>query len=90
MSNLMDLNDRIFRELDRLEQVDMNDADAREAEIERAKAIGTMVGHAISNANTIIKAAQMQAATMDDIAMQVAIPRMLIGEATTHIEVVDE
>lgn len=90
MSNLLDLNDRIFRELDRLENVDMDNAEARDAEIERARAIGTMVGHAINNANTVIKAAQMQVATMDDVATQIAIPRMLIGEATTRIEVVDE
>ena len=86
MSNLMDLNDRIFRELDRLEAVDMDDAEAREAEIERAKAIGSMVGHAISNANTVIKAAQMQAATMDDLAMQVAVPRILIGDGREQVD----
>ena len=84
MANLMDLNDRIFRELDRLEAVDMDDKEAREAEIERAKAISGMVGRAIENANTVMRAAQMTADTMDDLAVRVAVPRMLIGEATTR------
>lgn len=87
MANLMDLNDRIFRELDRLEAVDMDDAEARDAEIERAKAIGAMVGRAIENANTVMRAAQMTADTMDDLAVRVAVPRMLIGEATTRVTV---
>lgn len=92
MSNLMDLNDRIFRELDRLEKVDMDDPEARQAEIDRARAIGSMVGRAIENANTVMRAAQMTAATMDDLAVQVAVPRMLIGEAnvTATVEEVDE
>lgn len=87
MANLMDLNDRIFRELDRLESVDMDDKEAREAEIERAKAIGGMVGRAIENANTAMRAAQMTAVTMDDLAVQVAVPRMLLGEATVTAKV---
>lgn len=85
MANLMDLNDRIFRELDRLEAVDMDDPEARDAEIERARAIGTMVGRAIENANTVMRAAQMTADTMDDLAVRVAVPRMLIGEARTEV-----
>lgn len=87
MANLMDLNDRIFRKLDRLEAVDMDDKEAREAEIERAKAISGMVGRAIENANTAMRAAQMTAATMDDLAVQVAVPRMLLGEATVTVKV---
>lgn len=87
MANLMDLNDRIFRELDRLENVDMEDKEARDAEIERAKAISGMVGRAIENANTAMRAAQMTAATMDDLAVQVAVPRMLLGEATVTAKV---
>lgn len=90
MSTLMDLNDRIFRELDRLEKVDMDDPDARHAEIDRARAIGSMVGRAIENANTVMRAAQMTAATMDDLAVQVAVPRMLIGEANVSVTVEDE
>jgi len=90
MSNLLDLNDRIFRELDRLENVDMEDEDARNAEIERARVIGTMCGHAIDNANTIMRAARMQSATMDDLAVQVGVPRMLIGEAETRISIEED
>lgn len=90
MANLMDLNDRIFRELDRLEQVDMSDAEARDAEIDRARAIGTMVGRAIENARTVMQAAQMTADTMDDLAVRVAVPRMLIGEAQTRVTVEEE
>ena len=80
MSNLMDLNDRIFRELDRLEDVDMSDEDAREAEFERARVIGKMVGRAIDNANTAIRAAQMQSDAMNGIAERVTVPRRLLGE----------
>lgn len=88
MSNLMDLNDRIFRELDRLEQVDMADESAREAEFERAKVINGMVGRCIDNANAMMRAAQIQSATMDDLATQVAVPRMLLGDAKVTATVV--
>lgn len=87
MGTLMDLNDRIFRELDRLEEVDMDDKEARDAEIERARAISGMVGRAIENANTAMRAAQMTAGAMDDLAVQVAVPRMLLGTAETKVTV---
>ncbi|MBQ2680422.1 MAG: hypothetical protein IJF97_00645 [Eggerthellaceae bacterium] len=81
MGNLIDLNDRIFRELERLEAIDMDDTEARDAEFERARVIGTMVGHAISNANTALRAAGMQARAMDGLAERVSVPKMLIGGA---------
>lgn len=83
MSNLMDLNDRLFRELDRLESAEGEELDA---EIERAKTISGMAGRVIDNARTVMQAAQMQAATMDDVAMQVAVPRMLIGAAEVNVK----
>ena len=72
MGNLMDLNDRLFRELDRLESAD---GDELEAEIERAKTISQMAGRVIDNASMVIRAAEMQAVTMDDVATRVAVPR---------------
>lgn len=87
MSNLMDLNDRLFRELDRLEAAE---GDELEAEIERAKTIGQMAGRVIDNASMVIRAAEMQAATMDDVATRVAVPRMLIGEATVSARVEED
>lgn len=90
MGTLMDLNDRIFRELDRLEAVDMHDKEGREAEIKRAKAISGMVGRAIENANTAMRAAQMAETAMDDLAVKVAVPKMLLGEARVTMTVEEE
>lgn len=82
MSNLMDLNDRLFRELDRLENAQ---GDELAAEIERAKTIGSMAGRVIENANAAMRAAQMQADAMDDVAMRVAVPRMLTGGGEVNV-----
>ena len=84
MGNLMDLNDRLFRELDRLESAE---GDELAEEIERAKTISQMAGRVIDNASMVIRAAEMQAVTMDDVATRVAVPRMLIGEATVSARV---
>lgn len=87
MASLFDLNDRIFRELGRLEAMDMDDEEARDAEIARAKVIGNMAGRAIELAKTAMMAAQMTSDAMDDLAVQTAVPRLLIGEADVKVSV---
>lgn len=87
MSSLMDLNDRIFAELDRLEQAEGEELDH---EIERAKAISSMCGRAIENANTILRAVQAREDAMDDVAMRVGTTRLLVGAGSASMRVVDE
>ena len=89
MSNLMDVNERLFRELDRLDAVDVGDREALEAEVERARAIGGMVGRVVENAKTMMEAARMQADAMDGVAAQVGTSRLLIGEPTVIVRVED-
>lgn len=87
MSDLWKLNDHIFAELDRLAELDVNDAEAREAEIERSKAIGSMAGRAIENARAVMDAVKVQIAADDTIADSMAIPRLLLGEPDIEIRV---
>lgn len=84
MSNLMQLNDRLFRELDRLEQAEGDDLDA---EIERAKAIGQMSRTVIDNANTMMKAVQLKQQASMDVAEAIAVPTMLLGDGRVEAEV---
>lgn len=84
MSNLLALNDRIFAELDRLEQAEGDDLDR---EIERAKAISSMCGRAIENANTILRAVQAREDAMDDAAMRIGTTRLLVGAKEVAVEV---
>ena len=83
MAGLMELNDRLFRELDRLESAEGDDL---ENEIARAKAIGDMAGHVISNARTVIQAAQVQQQAMDDTAARVVVPKLLMDSVPTCAE----
>lgn len=83
MAGLMDLNDRLFRELDRLENAEGDDL---ESEIARARAIGDMAGHVISNARTVIQAAQVQQQAMDDTAARVVMPKLLMDSVPTCAE----
>lgn len=80
MASLGDLNDRIFRELDRLEELDMSDKDMREAEIDRAHAIEGLASVTISNARTVIDAIRLQRDAEIGIAGAVAVPKMLTGD----------
>lgn len=77
MSNLLQLNDRLFRELDRLEAAEGDELDD---EIERAMAIGQMSRTIIDNANTMMRAVQLKQQASMDVAECVAVPRMLLGE----------
>ena len=87
MSDLWKLNDHIFAELDRLAELDVNDAEAREAEIERSKAIGSMAGRAIENARAVMDAVKVQIAADDTVADSMAIPRLLLGEPAIEMKV---
>ena len=84
MSNLIQLNDRLFRELDRLEQAEGDDLDA---EIERAKAIGQMSRTVIDNANTMMKAVQLKQQASMDVAEAIAVPTVLLGDGQVEAEV---
>ena len=67
-----EVNDRVFRELDRLEAAEGDDL---AAEIERAKVVGSMCSTAISNANTVMRAYTMQT----ELGQKVSIPKMIAG-----------
>lgn len=74
-TSLMDLNDRLFRELDRLDSVDNKDAEALEKEIARAQAIKGIASEIISNANVCVRAAQVSI----DVGEAVRIPKGLLN-----------
>ena len=76
MSGLNDLNDRLFRELDRLEECDLDDLPA---EIDRAKVIAGIAQQTIANANTMLRAVEMQNRAMDGTAAAVQVPKGLLG-----------
>lgn len=79
MANLGDLNDRLFRELDRLDALDMDDQEAVEREVERAHAIQGLAQTTINNAGTILAAMRMQRDAETGVAGTVHVPRMLSG-----------
>jgi len=84
MANLFDLNDRLFRELDRLENAE---GEELESEIGRAKAIGDMASRIIDNASVTLRAAQLQQQAMDDTAARVVVPKLLMtADAPTIAE----
>lgn len=74
-NTLVDLNDHLFAELERLGDEDLTGEDL-EREIERARAISEVGRCAIENANTVIRAAQFQDNRLSDGEL----PRMLGGE----------
>lgn len=85
MSNLLQLNDRLFRELDRLEAAEGEELDG---EIERARAIGQMSRTIIDNANTMMHAVQLKQQASMDVAEAIAVPTMLLGDGRVEAEVV--
>ena len=72
-ANLGSLNDILFAEMRQLMSMDMADEAAVERELERAKAVSDLAGVTIDNANTVIKAVQVQDGLMNRRAM----PKML-------------
>lgn len=79
-ATLSELNVKLFRELDRLEAVDITDKEMRDGEIERSKAIVSVGGVAIENAKTMMLAIRMQREAEMGVAGAVAVPRGLLGE----------
>lgn len=77
MGGLNDLNDRLFRELDRLEECNPEDL---QSEIDRAKVIAEIAQQAIGNANTMLKAVELQNRAMDGTAAAVQVPKGLLGQ----------
>lgn len=53
------LNDALFAQLDKLQAVDTDDADAMERAIEQTKAVSQLASNIISNANTAISAMRL-------------------------------
>lgn len=53
------LNDALFAQLDKLQAVDPEDADAMERAIEQTRAVSRLAGHIIGNANTAINAMKL-------------------------------
>lgn len=76
MASLIDINERLFRELDRLEEAE---GDALEDEIARAKAIKDLCQQAISTANTMLRAVELQNNAIGETAASVRVPKELIG-----------
>lgn len=72
-ANLGSLNDILFAEMRQLMSMDMADASAVERELDRAKAVSDLAGVTIDNANTVLKAVQVQDSLMNRRAM----PKML-------------
>ncbi|OUO61529.1 hypothetical protein B5F74_05225 [Collinsella sp. An271] len=72
-ANLGSLNDILFAEMRQLMSMDMADEAAVERELDRAKAVSDLAGVTIDNANTVLKAVQVQDGLMNRRAM----PKML-------------
>ena len=53
------LNDALFAQLDKLQDVDPDDAEAMERTIEQTRAVSQLAGNIISNANTAINAMRL-------------------------------
>lgn len=77
MSDLFDLNERIFAAMDEL---DAADDDHMEQAIEKARTKTQLFAMAINSANTIAKVASMQEQTMDGLALKVGTSRLLLGQ----------
>lgn len=72
-ANLGSLNDILFAEMRQLMSMDMADEAAVERELDRAKAMSDLAGVTIDNANTVLKAVQVQDSLMNRRVM----PKML-------------
>jgi len=70
------LNDKLFEQLDRLSAIEVTDADALKAEVERTRAFEGLARTVIENANTVITAYRLKHDLEGETA---AIPYMLEG-----------
>lgn len=57
--NLMDLNDALFKQLDRLDKKELS-SEELEQEIKRANAITNIAGVIVNNANLLLKAQKVK------------------------------
>ena len=74
------LNDALFAQLDKLQAVDGDDADAMERAIEQTKAVSQLAGNIIANANTAISAMRLyNSAGMGAAELVGRAPKMLGG-----------
>lgn len=71
------LQDVLFDELDRLNELDVGDTDTLKAEAERSRAIEGIAKTAIENVNVAIDATRLKAQLAQGAA--IAVPRMLEG-----------
>lgn len=74
-NTLLDLNDHLFAEMERLGNEDMTPEEL-EREIERSKAISDVAQQIIGNANVVLKAAQFNDKKLDANA---TVPKLLTG-----------
>ncbi len=76
MSTLSDVNAAMFRELDRLENVGVENKEALAAEIERARAVKGVADTIIGNGNLMLRAAQAQTTVGEAVRM----PKGMLGD----------
>jgi hypothetical protein len=74
-NTLGQLNIELFSELHRLREVDVTDADALRAEIERSKAVEGIAQTIVTNAKTVLDATRMRS----ELTRDASVPRMLEG-----------
>lgn len=75
-NTLMDLNDHLFAELERLGDEELT-GDALAQEIDRARAVGSVAQQVISNASTVLRALEFS----DVKGSEAPLPKMLAGGA---------
>lgn len=66
--NLKQLNDALFRELERIEACETDDE--IEAEARRAREVSRLAGNIIDNANTAVRAAQLGVGLAENVAVR--------------------
>lgn len=76
-NSLIDLNNHLFAELERLGDEDLK-GDELKAEIERANMISSVARAAIDNANTVLRAAKFQEDRLD---INNRAPELLLGSS---------
>lgn len=75
-NTLLDLNDHLFAQMERLGNEELTPEEL-EREIERSKAISGIASEIISNANTVLAAAKFNDSKLDPYTN---VPRMLTGD----------
>ena len=74
------LNDALFAQMDKLQSVRPEDAEAMERVIEQSRAVSQLAGNIIGNANTAISLMKFQQQSGDTLENRAAItPKMLTG-----------